>query len=100
MDPAGPVAVTVDLGGQRKLNAVDIQWEFPAKAFTVSVSTDGEEWSSVLENALFEMRDSHATNVTHTVGNFIRWTSEGLQATNMTSFFITGYSCFPPTCDN
>jgi hypothetical protein len=47
LDPVGPVAVTVDLGGQKKLKSVEIQWEFPAKAFTVSVSTDGTKWSEV-----------------------------------------------------
>jgi len=29
------------------LSDVQIEWEFPAKAFTVSVSTDGVKWSEV-----------------------------------------------------
>merc|ERR1712093_792848 len=47
LDPAGPVTITVDLGGLRKLTAVAIQWEFPAKSYTISVSTDGTKWSEV-----------------------------------------------------
>ena len=47
MDPAGPVELTVDVGSQRKLSAVDIEWEFPAKSFALSVSTDGVKWSEV-----------------------------------------------------
>jgi len=47
MDPTGPVMVTVDLGHQRKLSSVDLQWEFPAKSFAISVSTDGVKWSEV-----------------------------------------------------
>ena len=41
------MSVTVDLGGQKKLDSVSIQWEFPAKSFKVSVSTDGTKWSEV-----------------------------------------------------
>ena len=47
MDPTGPVMVTVDLGHQRKLSSVDLQWEFPATSFAISVSTDGVKWSEV-----------------------------------------------------
>ena len=47
LDPAGPVTITIDLGGLRKLTAVAIQWEFPAKSYTISVSTDGTKWSEV-----------------------------------------------------
>merc|ERR1712216_1032278 len=47
LDPTGPVTVGVDLGGTRKLIAVGIQWEFPAKSYTISVSTDGSKWSEV-----------------------------------------------------
>jgi hypothetical protein len=47
LDPAGPVSVIVDLGGRKSLDSVEILWEFAAKSFTVSVSTDGTEWSEV-----------------------------------------------------
>merc|ERR1719326_1833125 len=47
LDPPGPVTVTVDLGGQKRVNAVAINWEFPAESFAVSVSTDGVKWSEV-----------------------------------------------------
>jgi hypothetical protein len=35
----GPVTITADLGGEKRLSEVSVDWEFPAKAFTVSVST-------------------------------------------------------------
>lgn len=47
MDPSAPVTVAIDLGGSKQLSAVGIQWEFPAKAFAISVSTDGVKWSEV-----------------------------------------------------
>jgi hypothetical protein len=43
----GPVTITADLGGEKRLSEVSVDWEFPAKAFTVSVSTDGVKWSEV-----------------------------------------------------
>ena len=47
MDPAGPVELTVDVGSQKKVSAVNVDWEFPAKSFTLSVSVDGVKWSEV-----------------------------------------------------
>merc|ERR1719291_1480782 len=41
---AGPVALTLDLGVERPLDSLKISWEFPAKSFTVSVSTGSERW--------------------------------------------------------
>ena len=46
LDPAGPVSVTVDLGGQRKVSAVDIHWEFPAGSGRPEIFADGA-WSPV-----------------------------------------------------
>ena len=41
-DEAGPVELSIDLGSERQLTAMQISWEFPAKAFAVSLSVDGE----------------------------------------------------------
>lgn len=68
MDPESPVAITIDLGGARKLNAAEIVWEFPAKAFTVSVSTDGVKWSEVYAT------DSNVLSSTHVaLGSISAW---------------------------
>jgi hypothetical protein len=47
LDPTEPVTLTVDLGGQHKLESVALSWEFPAKSFAVSVSSDGLKWTEV-----------------------------------------------------
>ena len=39
--------MTVDIGSTRKVSSVQIDWEFPAKAYTLSVSVDGVKWSEV-----------------------------------------------------
>lgn len=47
LDPTEPVTLTIDLGGQQKLESLAISWEFPAKSFAVSVSSDGVKWVEV-----------------------------------------------------
>ena len=70
MDPAGPVELTVDVGSQRKLASVEIAWEFPAKAFAVSISTDGVKWSEVhatdsniLSSSRITLGSAHASKI-------------------------------------
>ena len=41
LDPAEPVTLTVDFGASKKIQAVNIQWEHPAKSFSVSLTADG-----------------------------------------------------------
>ena len=47
MDAEGPVEMTGDIASTRKVSSVQIDWEFPAKAYTLSVSVDGVKWSEV-----------------------------------------------------
>jgi len=47
LDPTEPVTLTVDLGAAQKLTSLALAWEFPAKAFAVSVSSDGLKWTEV-----------------------------------------------------
>jgi hypothetical protein len=37
----------VDLGGHKHLRDLEIAWEFPAKSFSVGVTSDGVKWSEV-----------------------------------------------------
>lgn len=47
LDPTEPVTLTIDLGGKQKLESLAIAWEFPAKSFAISVSSDGVKWVEV-----------------------------------------------------
>lgn len=42
-----PVVMTLDIGEPQPLQRVEILWEFPAKSFSLSVSSDGLNWSEV-----------------------------------------------------
>lgn len=47
MDPVGPVSLTLDLGSEKRLADLDIDWEYPAKTFSVDVSSDGIKWKQL-----------------------------------------------------
>lgn len=47
MDPVGPVSLTLDLGSEKRLADLEIDWEYPAKAFSVDVSGDGIKWKQL-----------------------------------------------------
>ena len=59
LDPTGPVSLTVDLGAPKKVQAIDINWEYPAKSFTVSLTADGVKWEEVFAT------DSNILSETH-----------------------------------
>ena len=46
-DTADAVEFLVDLGSTQTLQNMDILWEFPARAFSVSLSTDGDHFTEV-----------------------------------------------------
>ena len=46
-DTTEPVEFLVDLGIVHNLKNMDIFWEFPARSFSVSLSTDGEHFNEV-----------------------------------------------------
>ena len=46
-DTADPVEFLVDLGSTHTLQNMDILWEFPARAFSVSLATDGDHFTEV-----------------------------------------------------
>ena len=39
--------MTLDIGETQPLQRVEIVWEYPAKSFSLSVSSDGLSWSEV-----------------------------------------------------
>ena len=40
-DTHEPVVFTLDIGAAQRLQSIEVAWEFPAKAFSVSCSVDG-----------------------------------------------------------
>lgn len=42
-----PVVMTLDFGETRPLQRVEILWEFPAKSFSISLTSDGLSWTEV-----------------------------------------------------
>ena len=46
-DTSDAVEFVIDFGDMHTLASLEIFWEFPAKAFSVSVSSDGEHYSEV-----------------------------------------------------
>jgi len=70
LDPVEPVTITLDLGGQHKLQTLDIDWEFPPKSFAVGLSVDGVKWteafatnSNVLMSTTLPMGSAHAAKI-------------------------------------
>jgi hypothetical protein len=58
-DVREPVVFTIDFGAIHKLQLGVITWEFPAKSFAISTTTDGTHWKEVYStdvNSLFENR--------------------------------------------
>ena len=68
MDPAEPVALTVDLGASKKVQAINIHWEHPAKSFSVSLTADGVKWQEVFAT------DSNVLGTTSIPVGFVRAT--------------------------
>jgi len=46
-DVKSPVIFTIDFGDVKQLQWAEIEWVFPAKSFTMSLSVDGVQWAEV-----------------------------------------------------
>ena len=46
-DTKAPVEYVIDLGEAQKLQSIELSWEFPARAFAVASSVDGEHFADV-----------------------------------------------------
>ena len=46
-DTKDPVEFVIDLGDAQKLQSIELSWEFPARAFAVASSVDGEHFTDV-----------------------------------------------------
>ena len=57
-DTKEPVALTIDLGGKSNIQDMRIDWEFPAKAFTVLVSIDGKKFAEAYSTDVNALKSS------------------------------------------
>ena len=44
-DTKGPIEFIIDFGEEQQLQFIDIDWEFPARGFAVSLSVDGDHFN-------------------------------------------------------
>ena len=54
-----PVTFVVDFGERFHLHDIDITWEFPAKAFSISLSSDGERFSEAFSTDVNSLMETH-----------------------------------------
>ena len=44
-DTKGPIEFIIDFGEEQQLQFIEIEWEFPARGFAVSLSVDGDHFN-------------------------------------------------------
>ena len=44
-DTKGPIEFMIDFGEEQQLQFIEIDWEFPARGFAVSLSVDGDHFN-------------------------------------------------------
>ena len=58
-DTGKPVTLTLDVGGENYVQDMTIEWEFPAKAFSISTSTDGNIFTEAYSTDVNNLMVSH-----------------------------------------
>ena len=74
-----PVVMTVDFGEARPLQRVEILWEFPAKSFSISLSSDGLSWAEVYSTDANGLKESFV-NLGHQSARKLRLTMREVSA--------------------
>ena len=44
-DTKGPIEFIIDFGEEQQLQFIEIEWEFPARSFAVSLAVDGDHFN-------------------------------------------------------
>ena len=57
-DVKSPVIFTIDFGDIKEVQRAEIEWEFPAKSFTLSLSVDGVQWTEIYATDTNVLRSS------------------------------------------
>jgi len=58
--PELPVELSVDLGASTPLDTIEIDWEHPAKSFSIQTSSDGSRWDEVYATDVNTMHSTSA----------------------------------------
>jgi hypothetical protein len=82
-----PVVLTLDFGEARRLQRVEILWEFPAKSFSISLSTDGMSWTEVYATDLNSLMTS-SVNLGHQPARKLRLTMREVYCHHTCRLFV------------